>query len=272
MIDRGKAKHLLLALTAIALLIAIIQWSKVNDERNGEPPPDFVVGDLGGMKVKIPSYYVDLMEYEGDPGWTGRRNGPAPVRTYQSRIISFGATVRYPDMAGLSSPAMWADKDNYTPANTPWISIGFISGPIYPGDGFMDRGAQRVIDSIGTRSPDIFKKQAEKLFDGLDLYVQQGESIDGQPRREIESDVHIYQDKTGQIKADIRCSNANYPAALCQHKFSMEDDGLQIKVTIRYRRTMLDQWQKMQEKARHLVLNWKAPEAPVSSIPDAPTH
>ena len=272
MISRKKAKHLLIALTAIALLFAVIQWGKVNDERNSETPPEFVVGDLGGMKVKIPSYYVDLLEYEGDPGWSGRRNGPAPVRTYQSRIISFGVTVRYPDMAGLSSPAMWADKGKYTAVDTPWISMGVTSGPIYPGDGFMERGAQRVIDSIGTRSPDVFKKEGEKLFGGLDLYVQQGESIDGKPRRESESDIYIYQSENGRVKSDIRCSNAKYPATLCQHTFTMEDDDLHTQVSILYRRTMLVHWQDLQQKARQLILSWKASENPPHVAPSSSPH
>lgn len=261
-------KHLFLAILAAILVLLTIAW--FTRPAGNQEQPKFVIGDLGGMKVNIPSYYVELLEYEGDPGWSGKRKGPKPARTHQSRMTSFGVMARYPDMAGLSSPAMWADKDKYTVADTPWIDLTVLSGPIYPGDGWLDRGAQHVIDGVRTSSSDDFKKEGDKQFGGLDLYVLQGESINGTPAREDSvtgNDIYIQQDERGHVKTYISCSNAKYPAVLCEHAFSMEDDGLRIQVSIQYRRTMLAHWQDIQEKARRLILSWKAPEMPSPATP-----
>ena len=111
---------------------------------------EFVIGDLGGVPVRIPHYFANYVEYDGDPGFGEKRKGTVPERTYQSKLASFGFKVRFPDMAGLSSPEMWKDYEKYSDYNwkdyydpiksiTPWIRVGFRSGEIYPGDGFLDR-------------------------------------------------------------------------------------------------------------------------------------
>lgn len=258
-------KHLsLVVLVAILALLAIVWVKRPSGSQN---QPQILIGDLGGMKVNIPAYYVDLMEYDGDPGWSGKRNDPSPVRTYQSRMASFGVQVRYPDMAGLSSQAMWIDRDKYKAADTPWISLTILSGPNYPGDGFLDRLARGVVDGIRTDWSDDFKKQDEKQL-GLDLYVLQGMSPTGDmPAREVPAtgdDRYIHHTEDGRIKTYIKCQNAKYSAVLCQQSFSMEGDGLHVEVRILYRRTMLEHWEDIQEKARRLILSWKAPEMPDS--------
>jgi hypothetical protein len=270
-------KFLVLAALMSAMALASVYWmqAKGGADYSASSPtnrPQVVIGDLGGMKVNIPSYYVELLEYEGDPGWSDKRSGAVPARTYQSRMASFGVTARYPDMAGLSSPVMRADKDKYTDADTPWISLTILSGPNYPGDGMLDRLAKPVVDCIKTSWSDDFKKEGGKLFGGLDLYVQQGDSIDGKPLRESRPDIYVHQDEQGHVKAYISCSNAKYPAVLCQQFFSMEVDGLDILVQIFYRRTALTHWRGMQEKARHLILSWKTPETPSPSSASAIQH
>ncbi len=34
--------------------------------------PKDVIGDLGGLKVKIPRHYAEYVEYDDDPGWGER--------------------------------------------------------------------------------------------------------------------------------------------------------------------------------------------------------
>jgi hypothetical protein len=71
--------------------------------------PQDVIGDLGGMPVKIPAHAAHWVQYDGDESWKPRK-GPVPVRTYQSKLASFGMDARYPDMATLSSPELEKDK------------------------------------------------------------------------------------------------------------------------------------------------------------------
>jgi hypothetical protein len=112
--------------------------------------PTDVVGDLGGMPVKISRHVAEYVEYDGDPGFSGPpRHGPPPERTYASRLKSFGFDVRFPDMAMLTTREMVVDKANHNIYNTPWMSIGISSGEIYPGRGFMNR--LTVIEKIENR-------------------------------------------------------------------------------------------------------------------------
>ena len=48
--------------------------------------PQDLVGDLGGMPVRIDRHIVRLVEYDGDPGWGEARKGPPPERTHASRL------------------------------------------------------------------------------------------------------------------------------------------------------------------------------------------
>jgi hypothetical protein len=100
--------------------------------------PKDVVGDLGGMPVTIPRHMAEFVEYEGDPGWGEKRKGPVPERTHQSKLTSFGVQFRYPDMATLSSPAMWQDKKSKSIYNTDWMSFGVNASSQYP-DAWLSR-------------------------------------------------------------------------------------------------------------------------------------
>ena len=147
----GKGRWVVWLLLAIILGMSWVSWKwfKFNEQRlSGFQPPEMaaaqfskhdVVGDLGRMPVTIPQHFANYVEYDGDPGWGEKRNGLPPARTHQSKLSSFGFHVRYPDMAGLSSPEMLKDKQSYTIYNTPWVSVGINTGKIYPGDGFLDR-------------------------------------------------------------------------------------------------------------------------------------
>ncbi len=55
------------------------------------------IGDLGGVPVDLPKNLVHLVEYDGDPAWGKKREGPKPARSYDSKINSFGFDVRYTD-------------------------------------------------------------------------------------------------------------------------------------------------------------------------------
>ncbi|BFM04028.1 hypothetical protein Psyaliredsea_26750 [Psychrobacter alimentarius] len=55
------------------------------------------IGDLGGVPVDLPKNFVHLVEYDGDPAWGKKREGPQPTRSYDSKINSFGFDVRYTD-------------------------------------------------------------------------------------------------------------------------------------------------------------------------------
>ena len=127
-----------------------------------------VIGDLGGMPVRIPKEMAEYVEYDGDPGWEPR-SGPPPIRTYASKIRGFSFRLRLPDMAMLMAPEMWDDWRRNTIYSTPWINVGVGSGEHYPPPGFMNR--MRVADGKVDSENwwDDYKEIRQKKF-GLTEY------------------------------------------------------------------------------------------------------
>ncbi len=231
--------------------------------------PHDVVGDLGGVPVTIPSYFANFVEYENDPGWGEKRQGSSPERTHQSRLRSFGYDVRFPDMAGRSSPELIKDSSSYSSSTTPWISVGINTGSHYPGDGFLDR----VTANIGNIGHILKYEQYEKLPDqshGLIVYAAAGmDQKTNKPYREHDNakDIFVHRDKTNRVDAYIKCSNRNVPAPPCTHDLSLEP-YMHAKVYVSYRRSLLPQWQEIQQAVTQQILGFKAAQIePVTTKP-----
>ncbi len=217
----------------------------------------FVVGDLGGMPVKIPRHLATSVEYNADPGWGESRNGRPPPRTLDSKLRSFGFDVRVPDMAGLSDGSLEADKRKHSIYNTMWIRVGLNTGENYPGDGSLDRRAKAM------NYPEA-KFQLEALpdsQDGLTVYSPSGTDPTTQkPNREHPDakDLFVHRDASGHVDAYIKCSNRPHEAAPCTHDFSL-GPNVKAVVYVGYRRGLLPQWQQIQTSLTELILSFKAP-------------
>lgn len=100
--------------------------------------PKDVIGDLGGLKVRIPRHYAEYVVYDGDPRFGEKRKGSVPERTFDSKLRNFGIRVRFPDMEGLKSYQLEQEYRSYNlnPEN-PWINITVNSGENYPSLGLM---------------------------------------------------------------------------------------------------------------------------------------
>jgi hypothetical protein len=261
---------LLLSLLACIVAAVGVLWFKYTSTKIFGPlqPPEMaaaqfaardVVGDLGGIPVTIPRHFANYVEYEGDPGWGEKRKGPRPERTHASRLISFGFKVRFPDMAGLSSPALEADKLQQTIYNTTWIRVGVITGNIYPGDGFLDRRSTYIINEPGRQ---FLYEMLPHVQNDLTVYVPAG--IDPQtklPYREHRNaeDIFLHRDKTGRVDAYISCSNLPHEAAPCKHSFSMEP-YMKAQIHVSYRRGLLPEWQQIQNSVTQLIMGFKTTE------------
>lgn len=223
-----------------------------------EYTPKDVVGDLGGMPVTIPRHMAEFVEYEGDPGWGQKREGPVPERTHKSKLTSFGVQFRYPDMATLSSPEMWQDKNSKSIYNTDWMSIGVKSGTKYPGNTWLDWLANSNIHGLHALQY-IYVKQANNKY-GLVGYVRVNkDTLKSEERMStITGDsIYIARNQKEQITTYIECSMVQHRAAPCRHNFSLEFQGLPIKVYVQYRRPMLEHWQDIQSKVTTMVLGFK---------------
>lgn len=221
--------------------------------------PKDVVGDLGGMPVTIPRHMAEFVEYEGDPGWGQKRKGPVPERTHQSKLTSFGVQFRYPDMATLSGPEMWADQNSKNIYVTDWMSFGVKAGSRYYGVGWLDRVANGAINSMHAKQY-IYVKQERDEY-GLQKYLMVNKDT-GLPDSNMPSVtrdiVYIARDKQGNVIAYIGCSAVKHRAAPCSHYFGMESQGVASEVRVGYRRPMLEQWKDIQFKVAEMVLEFKA--------------
>ena len=236
--------------------------------------PKDVVGDLGGMPVTIPRHMAELVEYNGDPGWSGKREGPIPERTHESKLKSFGIDFRYPDMATLSSPEMRQDKESKTIYNTDWMGFGVSAGSSYPKDGWLERGADTVVTGSGEYFWNKFAKLPDQQF-GMDVYVlTEINPNTGQPARYEDSidakDVFVAKNKQGRIIAYIRCVNVPHAAAPCSHDFSMEFDGMHAEVYIHYRRGHLKDWKDIQAKVTAMLLGFRVQAPAQESVKPNP--
>lgn len=249
---------------------------------------EFVVGDLGGVPVRIPHYFANYVEYDGDPGFGEKRQGPAPKRTYQSKLASFGFEVRFPDMAGRSSPEMWKDyekyrdynwKDYYDPIKsiTPWIGVGFDAGSRFPGYGYLDRYVNATLAFNAEREGYAalsYRNYAKlpKTEHGLTVYAPPGtDPKTNKPYRQDDDakDLFVHKDKSGKVDTYIECSNRNlnnFKFSPCTQYISMEP-RMRAGIYISYTRHYLPHWQQIQRNVSELVWSFKTdtPEAPAAS-------
>ena len=261
----GKTKLLLfVGMVGIMGLIFLVAWFKFANTSFTEPlyPPVMagaryspcdVVGDLGGMPVTIPSYFANFVEYEGDPGWS-KREGPVPVRNHQSKLVSFGFMVRFPDMAGLSSRELEKDRASFTIDNTPWIDVGITTGKNF-GDGL---GIERDFKNLLENRKFKYEAQTINQF-GLEVHSPIG--VDPNTRQAFkhhydDQDLFIYRNSAGQILTFIRCHNVNHAAAPCVQRFSL-DPNLKAWIKISFRRGLLPEWRQMQGSVTALILGFK---------------
>lgn len=232
--------------------------------------PADVIGDLGGMPVKISRNVAEYVEYDGDPGFSGPpRHGPPPQRTYASRLKSFGFDVRFPDMAMLTTREMVVDKANHNIYNTPWMGIGISSGEIYPGRGFMNR--LTAIEKIENRYWWNDYEELPKKYFGLTEYRLKGTNPKtGRPAREDRDAkvIYLFFDDMKNIITRIDCSNVPHEAAPCRQLWDMGANGLNVEVRAGYRRGFLQDWALIQEKVTQVILNFRVDTSALKNTPN----
>lgn len=214
-----------------------------------------MVGDLGGMPVTIPRYFANFVEYEGDPGWSGREE-VSPKRNHHSKLVSFGFEVRFPDMAGLSNDELRKNHQSYNIYNTQWVDVSVTTGKNY-GDGLF---LQRKFKSINQNRSFEIEHRSEKLF-GLEVYSPVGVDIETRKPFKIHSDdedFFVSRDQNGDVLSLIVCSNVEHAAAPCDLHFSLHP-SLKAWIKVHFRRGLLSEWKEMQSSVTQLILGFKSP-------------
>ncbi|MFY3386299.1 hypothetical protein ACOQFS_19385 [Paracidovorax sp. MALMAid1276] len=219
-----------------------------------------VYGELGGVLVAIPPHFAEYVEYNGDSGG-GKRKGPKPVRTKESKLMSFGFDVRYPDMVGKDTSERREDYRNRKLRTTTWIRVGLGSGEIYNGPGVINRRTKNALArklDPNQKSPwERYEKLGRNEY-GLDVYVLKGNNpADGVPYRESRNakDIFVGGDAGGHALAYIDCDSQSILNPLCQHEFDLAPK-MHAYVRLIYRRGLLSEWKNIQDEVTKLVLNF----------------
>ena len=224
---RHWLRHLLIVV-AIAFVVSLIYVSwRAFALINGFQPPEMaaarhtprdVIGDLGGMKVRIPRHYAEYVEYDGDPGFGEKRKGPRPQRTFDSRLTSFGIDVRFPDMKGLENAQIREEKRRQPLQEKTWLYIGINAGEIYPGYGFLDRLTDRTLfnphASKSKRPWDHIYERMPEDEHGLEVWrLSKVDPHTGRPAWEDSDahDIYIHRDTSGKVDTYISCKHPSVP-------------------------------------------------------------
>jgi len=228
-----------------------------------------VVGDLGGMKVRIPMYCAEYVEYDGDPGFGEKRKASVSERTFESKLRSFVIDARLPEMTCLENAQMRDDKrQQFLKKDNSWVSIGINAGEIYPKSGAeaAERNARAVINSIDAPTKFWFANY-ERLQEspyGLEAYVVTGlDPRSGRPAKESENtdDIFIHHSESGKADTYISCSKTNVPGgvASCQMRFGMEPKA-QVYLKVRFVRSRLPQWREIRQSTIDFLTKFEVRE------------
>ena len=241
------------------------------DPESGKPLP---IGNLGGVPVVLP-HYVEMLEYDDSPGFDAEkiRNFHAPVRTFDSPIMSFGFHMRYTDMRfkyEIDGSSHEYEKE-LDQAGNKWVGVTILSGKQYPTtrpiNDILNRTVARHLLPPRIRVP-------EKRF-GLEVYTFPLENDENKRKSVLstidQDDIYLTRDKAGNINRYIRCSINNVPQPPCEHYFILEKD-MRVVILILYNRNQLPHWWEIETKALHTIYSFAVdgqanPQAVQASAP-----
>lgn len=258
----------MLALRTVWVIASVgLGLSACRDAGSEAPPPPAssireVIGDLGGVPVRIPQEFARSVEYDDDPAILEPRLKPVPARNFSSKLRSFGFDFRYPDMVGPGSEEARKDQAAHLPGNTFWIFVGLNAGQDYHSAGSTERLTAATLSKPEAVTGASYQVAAKKTC-GLDTYVLTGnDPKSGKPNREHPNaeDVFVGRDAAGKATTLIQCSNRPLNAAPCTQYFDLEPQ-MHAMVYLGYRRGLLCEWQGIQGATSQLINSFRVADA-----------
>ena len=208
-------------------------------ETNGTRMP--ALGHLGGQSVSIPYVYANLLEYDGDPHFMTPRNGPAPPRTAQSGIRSFGFEIGAAKLVSRYGPQAAGQSALDTPRGRD-LFIGINANSHYSGD----EQVVALAGSTASRLGQPYSRQDEDVY-GLEVYAPMSAILAKSPRLiDRNADIYLYRRPDGTADAYINCHR---PAGkVCRLRYSLAP-ALKASVSLKFPRYLLPQWATLQSSA-----------------------
>jgi len=231
------------------------QSPKISHAKN---PDKDVVGNLGGISVRIPKYYVEYVEYNSGSLF-GDFSGKKEVaqRKFESELRSFGMDLWFPASHLSSEERQLNRKEGYG------IYAGVISGEYYPGPGSLRKRARVVLQP--DRFPgdywwNNYKRLPDKRY-GLVAYIVSGKDPrTGEPAREsdVTTDVYIHNRADGEIDSVIECRRTSVPEGIasCDLLFSLEPLA-SVQISVDFPRDCLSDWREIKGFVEQLLLSFR---------------
>lgn len=266
-------RWLLYLLIGLAIPVCYVIWKyqATKNELFGFQPPEMalaqytpkdVIGDLGGMKVRIPRHCAEYVEYDGDPGWGEKRKGFHPERTFDSKLRSFGIDFRLTDMKCKENTELKDDnRRSFLNKDSPWISISINAGDIYPSLGaYANDGLAKEL--WGKSEYWFANYERAPLMDvaGLEVYVVAGtDPRTGKLARESDSTNDIYIHKAAShVDTYISCGRTSVPGgvATCNMHFGLEPKA-KVRLATAFAPNLLPKWRSIRSSASELIYGFE---------------
>lgn len=270
-----RAVYLLIGL-AISICYVAWQFQSTQNELFGFQPfhmaaaqhtPKDVIGDLGGIKVRIPRYCAEYVEYDGDPGWGEKRKGVRPERGFDSKLNSFGIDFRLIDIKCKENSELQEDaRRNFLKPESPWVSISINAGEIYPSMGiYANNGLAKKLWEKSEYWFANFERAPSMDIAGLEAYFVTGsDPRTGKPARESDSTDDIYIHKTeNHVDTYISCGRTSVPGgvATCHMHYGLEPKA-KVRIDARFKPALLPRWRSIKNSVSELIYGFevKKPE------------
>lgn len=230
-------------------------------DKYGNP---YIIGDLGGVPVNLPSSIVRLVEYDDSPGWDMDkvRTYDPPVRNYQSKIAAFGFTFRNRDALLLDrdNPEVYQSyESSRSNRDNDWISVSISSGSNY--GGVENLYGKLLQDNLSEEDPAYNYIATNEVFHGLEVYRNPHINPENNiPWREtsLADDIYIARDAAGNVRTYIYCATVDdVPTPPCAHSFEFPPP-MKLRLRMGYNRRILEQWQSIEDNAVKLIYSFSA--------------
>jgi hypothetical protein len=221
-----------------------------------------IVGNLGGVKVRIPNHLSLFIKYEEDPSKFIGAVTKTQKSDFDAVINGFAFEVRYPDMAE-DIPEHFADKRASSMFTTMWMRVLINNGEHWGPKEFSYLENEKRDIGIGVKflgEKYFYEQLKEKQYD---LYVHLPRGFDTSRDQEPKDQYSIYfydnfyyhLNEEGKVDTFIKCPNSKFESATCQHFFNLSP-RMWIKVEVAYRKALLPHWREIQEKVASKILGF----------------
>ena len=231
-------------------------------DKYGQP---YIIGNLGGVPVNLPSSVVQFVEYDDSPGWDPEelRTYNPPTRSYQSILESFGLSFRNHDRLLYDNKNETVRKQynlDRQKDDDDWIRISVNAGKRHGGNKYWLNDLLQDYLRPEFNLPSPYKREEGKNYFGLEVYVNYGiEPQTGRPWREHwqAEDIFIARDQEGNVQTHIRCFNGKVPSPPCSHEFNFPPP-MKIRAYLSYNRHTLLKWREIQDNAIYIIQSFQA--------------